>query len=138
MDGEELKFFLGKRLQIVREQSGLSKNEVSRRIGTSQPAIRQFEHGDNWPNVATLYDMANVYGTSVDYLLGRTDNPHLPAKGGEEVEEDIEPRIKTLEDRMTVLQTTVDAFMTVMRSQLPITPAEWNRMMEQARRRPRD
>ncbi len=67
---------LGERLKKLREQSGLYQDDVAETIGTSGRNIGYYENGDRRPNPEMLVKLADFYNVSVDYLLGRSDNPH--------------------------------------------------------------
>ena len=41
----------------------------------SQPAYLRYESGERTPSIHVIYFMANVLGTSADYLTGKTDIP---------------------------------------------------------------
>lgn len=41
----------------------------------SQPAYLRYESGERTPSIHVIYFMANVLGTSAEYLTGQTDNP---------------------------------------------------------------
>ena len=36
-----------------------------------------YEKGKNYPDVRGLIGLADYFGVSTDYLLGRTDNPEI-------------------------------------------------------------
>ena len=67
------------RLKECRERIGISKQETARRIGISQPAYLRYESGDRKPSLQTTKEIAKVLNTSVDYLIGESDdnNPVL-------------------------------------------------------------
>lgn len=67
------------RLKECREKIGISKQEAARRIGISQPAYLRYESGDRKPSLQTTKEIARVLNTSVDYLVGNSDdnNPTL-------------------------------------------------------------
>lgn len=67
------------RLKECREKIGISKHETARRIGISQPAYLRYESGDRKPSLQTTKEIAKVLNTSVDYLVGESDdnNPIL-------------------------------------------------------------
>ena len=67
------------RLKECREKLGISKQEAARRIGISQPAYLRYESGDRKPSLQTTKEIAKVLNTSVDYLIGESDdsNPIL-------------------------------------------------------------
>ena len=62
------------RLKECREKLGISKQETARRIGISQPAYLRYESGDRKPSLQTTKEIAKVLNTSVDYLIGESDN----------------------------------------------------------------
>lgn len=43
----------------------------------SQNTISRYETGDREPGIIELIKIADYFNISVDYLLGRTDNPHI-------------------------------------------------------------
>lgn len=63
------------RLIECRKKLGITKQEAARRIQISQPAYLRYETGERTPSIHVIYFMAIVLETSVDYLLGKTDNP---------------------------------------------------------------
>ena len=67
------------RLKECREKIGISKQETARRIGISQPAYLRYESGDRKPSLQMTKEIAKVLNTSVDYLVGNSDdsNPTL-------------------------------------------------------------
>lgn len=62
------------RLIECREKLGISKREASKRMKMSQPAYLRYELGQRQPSIHVVQTMAQVYSTSVDYLLGLTDD----------------------------------------------------------------
>lgn len=62
------------RLIFCREQLNITKQEASRRMQMTQPAYLRYESGDRIPSIHIIQTMANVLGTSVEYLIGETDN----------------------------------------------------------------
>ena len=67
------------RLKECREKIGISKQEAARRIGISQPAYLRYESGDRKPSLQMTKEIAKILNTSVDYLIGESDdnNPIL-------------------------------------------------------------
>lgn len=63
------------RLISCRKKLGITKQEAAKRMEMSQPAYLRYESGERTPSIHVIHFMANVLGTSVDYLTGRTDNP---------------------------------------------------------------
>lgn len=65
------------RLKELRESRGLSQADLARAIHTKQSTVAMWENGTNRPRNATLEKLANFFGVSTDYLLGRTDDAGL-------------------------------------------------------------
>ena len=62
-----------RRLRDLREDRDLSQTQVAKMLGMSQTGYSKYETGENDIPVAILEKLADLYHTSVDYLLGRTD-----------------------------------------------------------------
>lgn len=63
------------RIRDLREDRDLKQREVAEYIGCSQQTYSRYENGTVQPTPATLEKLSVFYGTSVDYLLGLTDDP---------------------------------------------------------------
>lgn len=62
------------RLKECREIIGISKQEASKRLGLSQPAYLRYESGDRTPSPQVIKEIAKTFHTSVDYLIGESDD----------------------------------------------------------------
>ncbi|MGD6847257.1 helix-turn-helix domain-containing protein [Rossellomorea aquimaris] len=65
---------LTKRLKNLRGKT--TQEEVAGRIGISRARYSHYENGRSEPDTETLNKLADFYDVSVDYLLGRTDDPN--------------------------------------------------------------
>lgn len=81
------------RLIECRKSLGITKQEAAKRMQMSQPAYLRYESGERTPSIHVIYFMANVLGTSADYLTGKTDNP---APNAYWVDANIEPELFSL------------------------------------------
>lgn len=61
------------RLKALREERRLSQLELAGRLKLSNSTISQYETTDRLPEPRILQAIADFFGVSVDYLLGRTD-----------------------------------------------------------------
>ena len=64
----------------LRKQRNLKQSDLSDAIGYSDKTISRWENGTSVPDVSTLIKLAKFYNTSVDYLLGITDESTPYAK----------------------------------------------------------
>ncbi len=65
------------RLQQLRKQKGITQRKLGFDLYLSQNSISQFENGKRHPDNRILILIADYFNVSVDYLLQRSDNPHL-------------------------------------------------------------
>ena len=63
----------GERLKELRSDNKLSRKEVSEKLGVSVRLISYWENGERECDFKTLISIADLFSTSVDYLLGKTD-----------------------------------------------------------------
>lgn len=63
------------RLRNLREDRDLNQTAVARVLHVSQTTYSRYENGTLDIPSASLIALARFYGTSVDYLLGLTDQP---------------------------------------------------------------
>jgi transcriptional regulator with XRE-family HTH domain len=78
-DGERLmngdNVGIGNRLKIIRDRKGLNQKEAAETFGISNVVLNRYENDERTPDVETLGRLAEFYGVTTDYLLGRTNNP---------------------------------------------------------------
>lgn len=63
---------LGENLRHLREDKDIRQKIVAEHINKSVQAYSQYESNKREPDSETLVKLADFYGVSVDYLLGRT------------------------------------------------------------------
>ena len=62
------------RLRDLREDNDMTQAALAKLLGMSQTGYSKYETGENDIPTAILIQLAEYYQTSVDYLLGRTNN----------------------------------------------------------------
>lgn len=62
------------RLKHLRKAANISSEEVAQRIGCSSSLIRKWEVGSRRIYTDELIKLADFYGVTTDFLLGRDDN----------------------------------------------------------------
>ena len=62
------------RIRDLREDKDLNQTQVAKILGMSQTGYSKYETGENDSPTAALIKLARFYNTSIDYLLGETDN----------------------------------------------------------------
>ena len=63
------------RIRNLREDCDLNQTQVAAMLGMSQTGYSKYETGENDIPTGILIKLARFYNTSIDYLLGETDNP---------------------------------------------------------------
>jgi transcriptional regulator with XRE-family HTH domain len=64
---------LSQRIKELRKEMGLTQLELSERIGVSPSTVGGYEQGVREPDRTMAIKMADLFGCSLDYLMGRTD-----------------------------------------------------------------
>lgn len=64
-----------RRIRDMREDHDMNQTELAKKLNMSQTGYSKYETGENDIPTKILIQLADIYDTSVDYLLGRTDNP---------------------------------------------------------------
>ena len=63
------------RIRDVREDADLTQTQVAAQLGIDQRTYSNYETGKRSMPIAHYIKLALYYHTSVDYLLGLTDDP---------------------------------------------------------------
>lgn len=61
------------RIRDLREDRDLKQKDVAQMLGMSQTGYSKYETGENDIPTQILIKLADFYNTTVDYLLGRTN-----------------------------------------------------------------
>ncbi len=62
-----------KRIRDLREDHDMTQAQLARILGMSQTGYSKYETGENDIPTQILIKLADLYGTSIDYMLGRTE-----------------------------------------------------------------
>jgi len=62
---------IGKRIKDLRIENGMSQQELGDAIGVTKVSICGYENGTRIPSLETFGLLADAFGTTTDYLLGR-------------------------------------------------------------------
>ena len=69
-----------KRIRELREDHDLTQRQVAAVLQMPQPQYFRYEQGYRDPPSDSLIAIADLYKTSVDYILERTDDPSFKAQ----------------------------------------------------------
>ena len=62
---------LANRLKELRKQKDISQQKLAEIVGKTQQAVNLWEKGENEPSIEAINIMADYFGVTTDYLLGR-------------------------------------------------------------------
>ena len=63
------------RIRDLREDKDMNQTEIAKLLDMSQTGYSKYETGENDIPTTVLIKLARFYNTSIDYLLGESDNP---------------------------------------------------------------
>lgn len=58
-------------IKDIRVRKGLTQAEVASALGVSSVVYSRYETGSRQPSIDMLVQMSDIFGVTVDYLLGR-------------------------------------------------------------------
>jgi len=93
------------RLKQFRESLNLTQEELAKKLNLTQSTIAYYESGKKMPTLENAKIIAELFNTSLDYLLGLSDNNNKLIKESNEIklspesQEDLEAYIKLLKIR---------------------------------------
>lgn len=61
------------RLRDLRKERGVSQDALSKELGVSKSTVGLWETGDTLPDAKAIFDLANYFDVSADWILGRSD-----------------------------------------------------------------
>ena len=80
---------LGDKIKTLRAEKGIERAELAETLGITYHALSKYETNEREPDYETVKKLADYFGVTTDYLLGRTLIPYI------EIEID---GVETLED----------------------------------------
>ena len=60
---------------MLRKKKNLNQHDAAVQFGISMSSYCRYEQGVREPPLSLLWEMADYFEVSVDYLIGRTDTP---------------------------------------------------------------
>ncbi|WP_026896058.1 helix-turn-helix domain-containing protein [Clostridiisalibacter paucivorans] len=65
------------RVKTLRKEKNIKQSELGNIVGLTHTAISDIERGRRTTTMEKLDALANFFEVSVDYLMGRTDDPRF-------------------------------------------------------------
>lgn len=70
-------FVFGEHLKLLRKSKNLTQRQLAEAVGSSERGIQNYEREERKPAYDVLIALADYFDCSIDYLVGRTDNPKV-------------------------------------------------------------
>ena len=87
-----------KNLKLLRSKKGISQQSLANILGISQQSINKYENHNVEPDISILVAMAEYFDTTIDYLVGKNDNPDLLEGNFSENEKKLIAKYRKLND----------------------------------------
>lgn len=71
---------IGNRITELRNEKRLTQEELAQKLEITRAALSHYENNRREPDHETTQKIADFFGVSVDYLLGRSNDPKLTLK----------------------------------------------------------
>ena len=63
------------RLKEIRKSKGVTQKAMAKYLGVLEQSYQLYEYGKREPNHETTIKLADFFDVSLDYLMGRSDEP---------------------------------------------------------------
>lgn len=60
----------GKAISTLRKNADMTQNEVADRLNLTRQAVSKYERGESFPDISVLVMMSDMYGITLDKLIG--------------------------------------------------------------------
>ncbi len=102
------------RLTVLRKQKHMTQAQMAELLGVTRSAYTCYETGATFPTVKGLCVLADLFDTSVDYLLGRKEDPepyHFGEPGYAEAAMNLMESYRQMDDhRRAAMQMAAQTF----------------------------
>lgn len=93
----------GTRLKELREEKNLTRDALAKKLNISYSAVSKYETNVRFPDKETLRQLADFFNITLDFLLGRTDDPTSSKVSSSDKPVDIDAFVKKLKDKDGVM-----------------------------------
>ncbi len=77
---------INEQISALRKENGITQDELAKAIGVSNQAVSKWESGQTCPDLQFLPAIADYFGVSIDYLMGRGETSATPRVSRREYE----------------------------------------------------
>lgn len=76
-------------IQALRKEKHISQTRLSIELEVSQETISAYENNLHYPSVKSLLKLREIFGVSIDYILGLTDSRYSPVQKSDLTEDEL-------------------------------------------------
>lgn len=77
MTSDKILIIFSQRMQELRLSKGINQKTLSANLHLTYTTLWNYENGKKFPRLSDLVSIADYFNISIDYLLGRTNNPAI-------------------------------------------------------------
>lgn len=66
-----MRIIVEERIKYLMQAEGISQYALAKKLGISQSTISNWLNGKKEPSIESLWKLADYFGESVDYIIGR-------------------------------------------------------------------
>nr|DAM58936.1 MAG TPA: Repressor protein CI [Caudoviricetes sp.] len=110
MNKEELALYIGNKIKEYRKINNWTQTDLAEKIGIGKTTIGNYEKGYRSPKKDTMFDIANVFGVSIDDLFPSIRKTDTPTASPDLLTQQITDKVVQLspENKKIVLRTSED------------------------------
>lgn len=119
---------IGARIRYLRVTNNMLQRELAEKINVNNNTLSQYESGKRIPSDEIKLRIANIFGVSMDYLLGMSNDPGTPPD--DDTKSRISSRVPALIVTKIAMLATSNASAAQIMEELPdLTEAQLNRIL---------
>jgi len=92
------------RLKKARKNSGFTQEEIAKELMITQVRISNYERGTREPDIETLTQLADFYGVTTDWLIGKDEKP---IKNHPSEWDGLKPRAESFPERLKMARSKI-------------------------------
>ena len=108
MNKEELALYIGNKIKEYRKINNWTQTDLAEKIGIGKTTIGNYEKGYRSPKKDTMFDIANVFGVSIDDLFPPIHKADTPTASPDSLTQQITDKVVQLtpDNKKIVLRTS--------------------------------
>ena len=93
---------IGQRIAELRKEKGLTQAELADRLGVTHQAVSQWERSETLPDILTLPKLAEIFGESVNSIMGVEEPAPAPTPEEEALKQSVAEKIAALNAELSL------------------------------------